>query len=99
MPCCNQKPFKTQVLFNHQHCGLAIGMACCIMIFLYTQHELSYDRYHKNADHIYRLAMNTPDNAYGREDSGIAKIPGPWGPTALHNLPEVKQMVPLQIFG
>lgn len=34
--------------------GLAIGMACCILILLYIDIELSYDRYHKKADRIYR---------------------------------------------
>ena len=36
--------------------GLAIGIACCILILLYVQDELSYDRHHKNADRIFRLA-------------------------------------------
>ncbi|MBN2246067.1 MAG: ABC transporter permease [Candidatus Aminicenantes bacterium] len=36
--------------------GLAIGIACCILIFLYVQDELSYDRFHDNADNIYRIA-------------------------------------------
>lgn len=35
--------------------GLAIGMACCVLILLFVQDELSYDRFHKNASHIYRL--------------------------------------------
>ncbi len=35
--------------------GLAVGMACCILILLWVQDELSYDRYHDNADHIYRI--------------------------------------------
>jgi len=35
--------------------GLAIGMACCILIHLWVQDELSYDRYHENADRIYRI--------------------------------------------
>ena len=39
--------------------GLAIGMVCCILILLYVQDEFSYDRYHKNADLIYRLASRT----------------------------------------
>ncbi|MCP4728030.1 MAG: FtsX-like permease family protein [bacterium] len=34
--------------------GLAIGMACCILILLWVQDELSYDRFHKNADNLYR---------------------------------------------
>ena len=37
--------------------GLAIGIACCLLILLYVQDELSYDRYHKKADRIYRLVM------------------------------------------
>lgn len=35
--------------------GLAVGMACCIVIFLFVQYELSYDKYHKNAKEIYRI--------------------------------------------
>ncbi len=36
--------------------GLAIGMACCMLILLYVQDDLSYDRHHENADRIFRLA-------------------------------------------
>ncbi len=39
--------------------GLAIGLACCFVIVLYVRHELSYDRFHANAGHIYRL-LHTP---------------------------------------
>lgn len=35
--------------------GLAIGMACCILILLWVQHELSYDKFHANASQMYRL--------------------------------------------
>jgi len=35
--------------------GLAVGIACCLLILLYVQDELSYDRYHQKADQIYRL--------------------------------------------
>jgi len=35
--------------------GLAIGMTCTILIFLWVQSELSFDRYHENADRIYRV--------------------------------------------
>jgi putative ABC transport system permease protein len=38
--------------------GLAIGMACCILIILYVVHELSYDRFHENADRIYRMGID-----------------------------------------
>lgn len=35
--------------------GLAIGIACCLVIVLYITNELSYDRYHTNFDRIYRV--------------------------------------------
>jgi putative ABC transport system permease protein len=41
--------------------GLAIGMACSILILLWVQHELSYDRFHKNADNIFRITCNASD--------------------------------------
>ena len=36
--------------------GLALGMACCLLIILYVQHELAYDRHHERADRIYRIS-------------------------------------------
>ncbi|MDP8220096.1 MAG: ABC transporter permease [Candidatus Stygibacter frigidus] len=35
--------------------GLAISITCCIMISLYIQEEVSYDKFHKDGDRIYRL--------------------------------------------
>ncbi|MBC5992679.1 ABC transporter permease [Pontibacter cellulosilyticus] len=38
--------------------GLAIGIASCILIYLYVQHELSYDKYFTKHDRIYRVVNN-----------------------------------------
>jgi predicted permease len=38
--------------------GLAIGIACCIMIMLWVQDELSYDRFHENADDLYAATFS-----------------------------------------
>ena len=35
--------------------GLSIGIACCLLVLLYVQHEMSFDRFHTNRDDIYRL--------------------------------------------
>ncbi|TDI72300.1 MAG: ABC transporter permease [Bacteroidetes bacterium] len=45
--------------------GLAVGMASCILIFMLVWHEWSYDRFHENADNIYRtyLEYKSPDGA------------------------------------
>lgn len=42
--------------------GLAIGMTCCILITLFVQFELGYDRKNKDADRIYRMAINLEAN-------------------------------------
>ena len=40
--------------------GLAVGMACCILIGLWIMDELSYDRCYEHADRIYRVLRITP---------------------------------------
>lgn len=37
--------------------GLAIGIACCLLINAIVTHEMSYDRFHENLDRLYRLEM------------------------------------------
>jgi putative ABC transport system permease protein len=37
--------------------GLAIGLACFILIMVWVQDELSFDRFHKSADRLYRITM------------------------------------------
>ena len=41
--------------------GLAIGMTCSIFILLWVQNELSYERFHKNADETYRITAKAGD--------------------------------------
>ena len=44
--------------------GLALGIVCCLMIGLYVQDELSFDRYHENSERIYRVntEVRLPDD-------------------------------------
>ncbi|HEY1870368.1 MAG TPA: ABC transporter permease, partial [Chitinophagaceae bacterium] len=44
--------------------GLATGMACSILIFLWVQDELSYDKFNHNADHIFRVTDKASDQEY-----------------------------------
>ncbi|HTI92470.1 MAG TPA: ABC transporter permease [Puia sp.] len=41
--------------------GLATGLACSIIIFLWVQDELSYDKFNPGADHIFRLTAKVKD--------------------------------------
>jgi len=43
--------------------GLATGIACCILIFLYVSYEYSYDDYHRDPDRIFRVTMMYKTNA------------------------------------
>lgn len=76
--------------------GLGVGFACCLLIGLFIQHELSYDRYHKNSHRIYRLATHVQGSTYGE---GIAKIGGPWAPVAKEAIPEIEEFSRFVIFG
>jgi len=44
--------------------GLAIGMACCILIVLYIRNELSFDTFHEQADRIYSLGVQSERQGY-----------------------------------
>src|SRR5690606_7777722 len=38
--------------------GMTIGVTACILIVLYVADELSYDRFHKDADRIYQIGLH-----------------------------------------
>src|SRR6478609_1023610 len=38
--------------------GLSIGLTACLLIGLYIHDELSYDKFHKDAENIYRIALH-----------------------------------------
>jgi len=66
--------------------GLAIGMASFILIMLYVSDEISYDRFHENADDIYRVAFE----AQIMEDFlDVAVSAGPLAPAIESAFPEV----------
>jgi ABC-type antimicrobial peptide transport system permease subunit len=52
--------------------GLTIGMASSILILLWVQNELSYDRFHANANEIYRLTDNAEDFKAAVTPAGVA---------------------------
>ncbi|GAB3263889.1 ABC transporter permease [Larkinella harenae] len=72
--------------------GLAVGLACCLLITLYVIDELRYDRFHEKADRIYRI--NT-DIKFGGNDMHMAVSPDPMGPTLLKDYPQVENFVRL----
>ena len=78
--------------------GLAVGMACCLLITLYVRHELSYDRYHAQAGQIYRVLQafrNGVTVPGGRPAPEEFQVWGnaPVGPALAADFPEVRKMV------
>ena len=67
--------------------GLSTGLACCILMFLFIQNELSYDRFHKQSKNIYRLTSEM-DGPNGK--TKLAVSPAPWAPLMKKDYPEVK---------
>lgn len=51
--------------------GLAIGLAASILILLWVQNELSYDRFHENASQIYRITCNFGDTKSAASPAGM----------------------------
>ncbi len=70
--------------------GLATGIICCLLIYLYVQDELSYDKFNENADRIYRVINN--GTMRGNELT-VPLVSGPWGPTMVQEFPEVLNSV------
>jgi putative ABC transport system permease protein len=66
--------------------GLAIGIACCILMLLYVQDELGYDRYHENADRIYRISRSWK-NPNGEISLHLGHIAPPFGPLMKNDFP------------
>lgn len=70
--------------------GLAIGLATCLLIMLFVLDELSYDRFNKKADRIYRV---DGDIKFGGNHFILAVAPDPMGPTLKKDFPQVEQYV------
>ena len=73
--------------------GLAMGMAICILILLWVQDEMNYDRFHANADNIYRVVMN--DQNYGIKWPVVSI---PVGPALEKDFPEIRDSVRVSDF-
>ena len=73
--------------------GLALGMTCCILIFLWVRGEKSYDRFFPEMDHIYRICVEDHSGGQKRRVEGS---PAPLGPLLLEEYPEALQYCRVQ---
>lgn len=82
----NIRKYKGYSLINIL--GLAVGIAVCVLIFRYVQHELSYDEFHTKSDRIFRVTLDHPR-------SHIALTPSMISPSLQRLFPEVETGVRL----
>jgi len=69
--------------------GLALGMACSILILLWVQDERSFDRFHPNFREIYRIVADWPKNDW----KGVNASPMPLAPLAKEGIPGIAEAV------
>lgn len=71
--------------------GLALAMACALLIYLYIMDELSYDKYNSKIDRIYRITRDfrSPDGSVNLHLSSIAP---PFGPLLKNDFVEIEEL-------
>jgi putative ABC transport system permease protein len=66
--------------------GLAMGIACCILILLWVKDELSFDKFNRNVDHLYRIVVEL---SFEGQTLHVSRTPSAVGPALLEEIPEV----------
>ncbi len=72
--------------------GLAVGMACCVLIMLFVFDELSYDRFNENCDRTWRVTRKW-FNADGVVNLHLGHVAPPIGPLLKNDFPEILHSV------
>ncbi len=67
--------------------GLSVGIAATLLILLWVQDELSFDRFHENAETLYQVEE---DQYYSGEVYHVTVTPYPSGPVWKEEIPEIK---------
>lgn len=76
--------------------GLAIGIACSLLIALYVLNEASYDRFNLKKDRIFRVVLN---GKLGEQEIIAASTPAIMGPTLPAEFPEVEDFLRMNDVG
>ena len=66
--------------------GLSLGLACAMLIMLYVKDEVSFDRFNKNGNNIYRIVSQRKENKIAA--TGLLQ-----GPRFTQNVPGIKSFV------
>jgi predicted permease len=67
--------------------GLSLGMACAVLILLWINDEVQFNRFHKNYSRLYQVLEN---QTYDGKTYTFSAMPGLFGPAVREELPEIK---------
>lgn len=70
--------------------SLSLGVAGCILIYLFNLDELSFDKFHENGDRLYRVVLIKYDKDNHRETERDQFLPPPMGPEVEASISEIK---------
>ena len=67
--------------------GLAMGIACCLVILMHIRFESSYDNYHQDAERVYRIGIDIYTPAFKRTFALVSYFEAPY---LKENFPQVE---------
>lgn len=70
--------------------GLTVGITCCLMIFLFIKHEMSYDDFHTKGKDIYRVVREADVDSDGSMDQ-VGYLSGPYSIALRNDYPDLIQ--------
>ncbi len=70
--------------------GLGLGLATCLLLVTWIRHELSFDRFHHDADRIYRSSL---EMSFGGQVNQLQQSPNKLLPVIMENFPDVENGV------
>jgi putative ABC transport system permease protein len=70
--------------------GLSVGIASCLLITLFVSHELSYDKFHRDGENIYKVAL---ERKYPNHITNYAIIPHSFADAMQRDFPEVSSVI------
>lgn len=79
--------------------GLTVGLTCCLLITIYILNELSFDRYNKNADNIYRIERTFLNPETGEVSLNLGAVAPPFAPLLQNDFKDIKKITVLLPIG
>jgi putative ABC transport system permease protein len=83
--------FRSKVYSLINISGLSLGIACCLLLALYVQDELSYDQHHQRLEDLYRIDTQFESDIVGFDK--LASISPPIAMTLRDEVPEIESAV------